>query len=188
MKVALASVSAQDTPHSPQNHIEQAPQSANSLDDAVVWQKVSKATATWMWFDIYTTTLYQSKNSDPLKVNNLLQDGVPLKLELCYLKPIEKSDLIKGAQAVLYPNLDAQLRLAVEKLHQSYVDVKPEDCYTLQHLAPHTTELSLNGQRTFKTEQKGFKAVYFGIWLGDNPLSKSLKNSLIAPLIEKDVQ
>lgn len=154
-----------------------------------LWQARSEATATWMWFDIYKATLL-TKNTQMTKnrfnVSQLLEDEQPLKLKLCYLKSIEKTDLIKGAEAVLPAELSPDLNQAVNELHQAYENVKAGDCYALEYQPGNGTQLLLNDQLVFKTNLPGFKAVYFGIWLGENPLSDSLKTELLAPLKSKE--
>ena len=143
------------------------------------WQARSQATATWMWLDIYDATLFTQPDFNPSK---LLADDQALKLKLCYLKPIGREDLIKGAEAVLDKDLNSELKQAVNALHQRYVDVKPGDCYVLEYSPEEGTQLKLNDQLAFETKLNGFKSVYFGIWLGQKPLSDSLKESLVTPL------
>jgi len=116
----------------------------------------------------------------------LLDDAQPLKLKLCYLRSIDKADLIKGAEAVLAPELAPDLKQAVDALHQAYQNVTTGDCYALKFQPGKGTQLWLNDQLTFKTDLPGFKAVYFGIWLGQNPLSDSLKTQLLAPFERKE--
>lgn len=160
--------------------------STPALSQGVEWQQRSQAIATWMWLDIYQASLFTQSG---FQVDKLLDDSQPLKLQLCYLKPIGKKDLIKGAQAVLSKSelsesLTTDLKQAVEALHHNYVDVSPGDCYILEYSPEEGTELKLNNQLAFQTQAKGFKAVYFGIWLGENPLSESLKDELLTPLSE----
>ena len=150
-----------------------------SIASNIAWQARSQAIATWMWLDIYNATLFTQPSFNP---SELLDDQQPLKLELCYLKPIGREDLIKGAQAVLASDLSSDLKQAVNDLHQHYVDVKPGDCYVLEYVPERGTQLKLNNQLAFETALKGFKSVYFGIWLGQNPLSEPLKNKLLSPL------
>ena len=148
-------------------------------DASAEWQKRSQATATWMWLDIYKATLFTQTG---FKESKLLADDEPLKLELCYLKPIGRDDLVKGAEAVLDKNLADVLKQNVTSLHNNYVDVKPGDCYVLEYAPQTGTQLKLNDKLAFATTQKGFKSVYFGIWLGQNPLSDNLKEELLKPL------
>ena len=153
--------------------------SAVESADSVDWQMRSQATATWMWLDIYKATLFTQSG---VNASNLLRDDEPLKLQLCYLKPIGRDNLIKGAEAVLDEKLAADLKESVDALHTNYVDVKPGDCYVLEYAPQTGTQLKLNDQLAFSSNQKGFKAVYFGIWLGQNPLSDKLKETLLTPI------
>lgn len=146
-----------------------------------IWQERSQATATWMWFDIYNATLFTQPE---FNYNKLLADDQPLKLQLCYLKSIGRSDLIKGAEVVLDKNLSTELKQAVDGLHQSYVNVEPGDCYVLEYAPKTGTQLKFNDQLVFESTVPGFKLVYFGIWLGKNALSDELKNTLLKPLKE----
>ena len=138
------------------------------------WQTLSQGTATWLFMDIYQAKL---KSKTPLKANFLTNEQ-PLQLELCYFKSISPDIFIKGANEVLPDNLPVDLQAAVNGLHASYEAVKPNDCYRLSY-ENGITELQLNEQTVFTTKTAGFKAVYFGIWLGENPLSSSLKQALL---------
>ncbi|MDA3807980.1 MAG: chalcone isomerase family protein [Thiomicrorhabdus sp.] len=143
----------------------------------IEWQKVSTGTATWMWLEIYEATLYATDATLP---KNFLSDEVPLKLSLCYLKPIRADIFIEGANEVLPKELTPLLRADVNRLHQVYQSVESGDCYTLEYTTHQGTALKLNGKSVFHSNQAGFKAIYFGIWLGNNPLSEVLKNRLLA--------
>jgi len=142
------------------------------------WFKVSEGTATWLFFDIYQASLYvdSSKKSLP---NNFLEDSESLKLKLCYLKEITPDIFIEGANKVLPKDISPQLKKEVERLHMAYQAVKPGDCYTLKYTPQGGTTLLLNEASIFSSSEPGFKAVYFGIWLGENPLSEDLKANLL---------
>lgn len=139
------------------------------------WKVIGQATATWLWKDIYQATLLAQRPLSP----QFLQDGEPLRLQLCYQTAISADILIKGANGVLPENLTPNLKQAVDALHQTYQNVTDQDCYELVHTAPSQTQLLFNSKPVFSTELAGFKAVYFGIWLGDNPLSESLKQNIL---------
>ena len=74
------------------------------------------------------------------------------------------------------------LRDAVEQLHLAYRPVEKGDCYVLQYDPEQGTRLVLNQQSLITITEPGFKAVYFGIWLGDDPLSPRLKDNLLENL------
>lgn len=154
----------------------------------VEWQLVSTATATWMWLDIYDASLYVAAQplSDlstlealPILSKDFLRDELPLKLSLCYLKPISSDIFIEGASEVLPKTLAPSLQAEVNRLHQAYQRVKPGDCYALEYTMEQGTALKLNDKLIFNSKMPGFKTIYFGIWLGDNPLSKALKMGLL---------
>ncbi|MBN2865637.1 MAG: chalcone isomerase family protein [Thiotrichales bacterium] len=138
------------------------------------WQVLSKGTATWLFMDIYHAEL---SGTAPLEADFLTNQN-PLKLELCYLKPITQDIFVRGAQEVLPKNLSPEEQTAVNQLHASYQDVKPQDCYQLIYQTGFT-QLRLNQKVVFQTNLKSFKQIYFGIWLGPNPLSKDLKQALL---------
>lgn len=142
---------------------------------AAQWNLVGQGTATWLWMDIYQAKLFHSKATLP---EDFLDDQHPLKLELCYLKSISKEQLTEAANQNL-PDTSHAIKQAVDALHSRYQSVKPGDCYQLAYSPKNGTQLSLNQQTVFQTPQAGFKAIYFGLWLGDSPLSEDLKQSLI---------
>ena len=140
------------------------------------WIELSSATATWMFFDVYNARLFAKS---PALSPDFLSDDEHLKLELCYLKAISADIFIEGANKVLPQTLTTVLQSEVNRLHQSYQPVEPEDCYVLEYAPQSGTQLKLNNQTVFSSQVDGFKAVYFGVWLGENPLSESLKSSLL---------
>jgi len=143
---------------------------------SVEWRLVGEGTATWLFMDIYQAKLYRPVNST---MQQFLVDKTPLKLELCYYKPITPDIFIQGANEVLPETLSAELRVEVDRLHASYQSVKPNDCYVLQY-QDSVTELLLNQRPIFRSTVPEFKSVYFGIWLGDKALSDKLKSALLA--------
>lgn len=142
---------------------------------SVVWKQVGEGIATWMFMDIYQAKLYRP---DGVSKQTALTDKAPLKLELCYYKSITPDIFVQGANEALPAQLSPALRAEVDRLHASYEAVKPNDCYTLRY-GNSVTELLLNDKRVFQSSLPEFKQVYFGVWLGDNPLSDKLKATLL---------
>jgi hypothetical protein len=68
---------------------------------------------------------------------------------------------------------------AVEFFRALYQDVKPEDRYAITYQPDHGTELSLNGTVLGVIEGADFARALFSIWLGPEPVSKSLKSVLV---------
>lgn len=152
--------------------------SQNALS-SIAWQPLNQTTATWLWLDVYQATLYGQGEIDR---TNLLTEQTPLKLELCYVQSIDKEDFIKAASKGLPEFFSPQLSTEVARLHAQYQNVTPGDCYTLSYQPDSGTQLALNGRTVFSTRIAGFKALYFGIWLGPEPLSDSVKQGLLEGL------
>lgn len=153
---------------------------ASQQTPATNWPLQGKTTATWMWMDIYTAELY-----GPDLQGDFLHNQQPLALQLCYLKDIDADILIEGARAHLPEKLSQPLQAEVDRLHRAYVDVTAGDCYRLQYQGGKT-QLLLNGQEVFVSNQQDFKPHYFGIWLGDNPLSAEVKAELLSRLSARE--
>lgn len=152
--------------------------SHNALSSSA-WQPINQTTATWLWLDVYQATLYGQGEIDRV---NLLTEQTPLKLELCYLQSIDRQDFIKAASEGLPKRFSPELSTEVARLHAEYQDVSAGDCYTLSYQPDSGTQLALNGRTVFSTPMAGFKALYFGIWLGPEPLSDSVKQGLLEGL------
>lgn len=141
--------------------------------------KIGEGTARWGWIKLYHAQLF----APPGLVNHqLLQDDIPLRLQLCYHRRLDVDDFVQGANHVLPTDLKPALQAAVDQLHAAYQPVQAGDCYHLDYQPQLGTRLRLNQQELVRVTTPGFKAVYFGIWLGDSPLSTSLKQALTASL------
>ena len=147
-----------------------------SAQALVTWKPVGEGVATWMFMDIYQAKLYRPEG---VPKQTALTDDAPLKLELCYYKSITPDIFEQGANESLPAQLSPALRAEVERLHASYQAVKPNDCYTLRY-ENSVTELLLNQRVLFQSKLPEFKQVYFGVWLGEKPLSDKLKATLLA--------
>lgn len=153
------------------------PETVNQEALEKTWYKHSQATARWLFMDVYQASLYSKQK--PLQKSDFLNDETPLLLKLCYHRPIDKQRMIEAADRVLPKNLEKEVRRAVENLHSAYRSVKEGDCYRLKHQPQTGTKLIWNDQTLFHTNVRGFKKAYFGIWLGENPLSEELKKDLL---------
>lgn len=149
-----------------------------AVDGKAGWQKVSHGMATWLWFDVYEAELYLKDKAD---LNGILQSQKPLALQLCYKQEIKAGQIVEASRKVLPKSLPINLQRSINDLHFSFEDVKPGDCYRLEYSANGTTSLILNDKTVFESENKQLKPVYFGIWLGDNPISEDLRDRLLEP-------
>jgi hypothetical protein len=132
-----------------------------------------------IFFKGYVAALYLEEETSPEKV---LED-VPKRLELEYFWSIAGERFGPMAESALERNLDAKslerLRPRVEALHEKYQDVKPGDRYALTYLPEEGTELAKNGVRLALVPGEDFARAYFGIWLGEAPLDRDLRDQLL---------
>ena len=74
------------------------------------------------------------------------------------------------------------LRLCVQCLQPFYGffrDVKPGDRYSINYLPEKGTELRFNENPLGDVPGADFAAAYFGIWLGDEPISTGFRDRLL---------
>lgn len=141
--------------------------------------EVGAGTARWGIFKVYEAQFFTENNST---LEQALSERTSARLELCYARDLSVENFIEGAQQSLPERLTADLQQAVDRLHAAYQPVKQGDCYHLDFQPEQGTRLILNGKTLVQIDTPGFKALYFGIWLGKQPLSESLKRNLIAGL------
>ena len=113
---------------------------------------------------------------------NALAD-VPRRLEIQYLRSISAEDFARSTENWIAANVGAEayerLRPRVEQLNRLYDDVEPGDRYALAYLPGKGTELFLNGISRGIVPGADFSSALFSIWLGGNPLSEALRESLL---------
>ena len=141
---------------------------------------VGETTAYWgMFIPVYDAKLSVAPQTNKL---NLLSDQTAIELELCYRTSLTAENFVEAAEKALPESLTEAHQQAVNKLHQSYKGVSDDDCYQLSYDPEVGTQLKLNQTVKFTDNTPGFKAVYFGIWLGEQPLSNKVKLDLINQL------
>ncbi|MBE0493316.1 MAG: chalcone isomerase family protein [Thiomicrospira sp.] len=141
-----------------------------------------EGTARWGFIKLYDAKL---KLPETVRIDEVLADHVPAQLELCYARRLTVANFVDGANHALADDLPQQQREAVDRLHAAYQPVNKDDCYLLEHDPELGTALKLNGHELVRIATPGFKAVYFGIWLGEHPLSDNLKTQLLGVLANK---
>jgi hypothetical protein len=108
---------------------------------------------------------------------------VPRRLEIAYFVGIQGEDFGKAADELLGEALPADqlapLRARLEELHRAYVDVKEGDRYALTYVPGRGTELTLNGAPLALIPGADFARAYFGIWIGNRPIDRGLRDALV---------
>jgi len=113
----------------------------------------------------------------------LMSGSVPLRLEFVYSREIDRSIILQSAGRMLEKNLSAveraQIADRVDRLNAAYVTVREGDRSSLTFLPGTGTILSINGETVETIPGDDFAPLYFRIWLGEQPISKSLKAELL---------
>lgn len=151
----------------------------STSNKAVDWKLYSQAMAKWLWVDVYQASLFVDANRNSVETSSFLDEGTPLKLQLCYQTSLKAEQIIEAAENTLPESLNQGVRQQIDLMHTKYQAVGEGDCYVLEAQGQGKTTLKLNNKLVFTTDTQGFKSAYFGIWIGSNPLSESLKNELL---------
>jgi hypothetical protein len=110
-------------------------------------------------------------------------DDVPKRLEIEYLWAIAAADFARAQDEGIARNVDEEtlerIRPAMAEMAAFYRDVEPGDRYALTYFPGRGTELALNGVPLGRVAGAEFARAIFSIWLGEEPLSQSLKNQLL---------
>ena len=133
-----------------------------------------------VFFRGYAGALYLPESA----VASQALEDLPKALELSYFWAIKGPLFAQAADDLLARNqtpaaLEA-LRERLDRLNQLYQDVEPGDRYRLTYVPEMGLTLSLNGTPLGTIPGADFAAAYFGIWLGDAPLSLSFRDQLFA--------
>lgn len=74
-----------------------------------------------------------------------------------------------------------RLTRELENLNKLYQDVKAGQRYTLTYLPGKGIEMALDGKVLGLVPGAEFAAAYFSIWLGPDPVSRSLQEGMFDP-------
>jgi hypothetical protein len=122
-------------------------------------------------FSVFTGVLY------------LQEQGEGRRLVFTYTRDLKADDLraqaMKALQAAHAPEVLEKFREPLTGLQAAYQDVKSGDSYAITVIPGRGSWLELNGKELFSTADTDFGFWYLGIWLGDKPISESLKEALL---------
>jgi len=108
---------------------------------------------------------------------------VPKRLEFHYFVSIAAKDFGEAAAPYLDKNVPPdelkKLQNRIKIINGLYRDVKKGDRYALTYIPGKGTELTFNDTILGLIEGADFAAAYFRIWLGEHPISESMKGSVL---------
>ena len=132
-------------------------------------------------FKVYAAALYVAQPED---AERILED-VPKRLEIAYLRSIDKSDLIQAAESHLTRHFKpaelAAIRERLDQMNGLYASVKPGDRYALTYLPGRGCALERNGKELGCIAGDDFARIYFDIWLGPGCSQPAFRDTLLKP-------
>jgi hypothetical protein len=130
---------------------------------------------------VYDAALYATP---AVPAAQLLDPAAAKRLEIVYRVAIKAGDLVHAAERILARQHPqewlARWRPQLDELHAGYRDVQQGDRYTLTYLPAQGLWLEFNGERIITLPDAEFASLYFGIWLGEKPLSEPLREQLVS--------
>lgn len=133
----------------------------------------------WQVVKVSVAALYLGEGVSPSTVLS----NVPKRLEIEYFHAISAKDFAKLTKKLLKQNIDAstisRLQSRLDRLNALYRDVQPGYRYALTYVPEKGTTLALNGVDLGTIEGEDFAVAVFSMWLGQRPLSDSLKKELL---------
>jgi len=124
-----------------------------------------------VFFSVFTAAYYRQV------------DGGGEKLIFTYTRDLKAADLSKQSMNHLEETNDpttlATYKELTDKIQAAYVNVQENDSYAVTSVPGKGTWLHLNEQEVFFSENAEFGDWYLSIWLGDPPISESLKQALV---------
>lgn len=132
-----------------------------------------------MLFDVYAGAFYLPVGQDP----SAWTADVAKRLELSYFREIPGQGFADASIELLRKNLPPKAYAAIEERLIAFCalfqDVKPGDRYSITYHPQTGTELRLNDQILGSAPGADFAVAYFGIWLGDKPISTGFRDKLL---------
>ncbi|MFK3974055.1 chalcone isomerase family protein [Pseudomonas sp. NPDC087358] len=143
-------------------------------------ERKNQAILTYLWTDVYAAAFYAEPS---VSARQAVFTQAPQKLALFYFRDIDRNDVIKAANATLERQQTketlSRLRQELDRLHQSFQDIKPGDRYDLSWDRADGLNLLRNGIVIFASPDPELAKVYFAIWLAPDGLSADLREALL---------
>lgn len=130
-------------------------------------------------FDAYAGALYLP----PGQKGHQWSEDLPKRLELVYFRSFTAEDFVNSSDKLLRRNLSSadyqRLSSRLESFYRLFRNVEPGDRYSLTYLPGQGTQLWLNDELLGQVPDADFAVAYFGLWLGDRPISKTFRDHLL---------
>jgi len=136
------------------------------------------AKLTYWGFSLHTSALYLPDHvaNVPSSLGN-----EPMRFVLHYHRSFTREQINEATESNIAANPDANLEKLRPELDKAYLihqDVEEGDEYSLTFVPKVGTTFFLNGKQTGFIAGDEFARAYFGIWLGNKPVSESFRDDL----------
>lgn len=135
-----------------------------------------------MFFKLYDARFYTDAGQTA-NVDELLDGENALLLEFDYLRKIKKSIILESSEKILANNMSADelasIQNRVDQINAAYRTVGAGDRSALSYTPGEGTTLWINEEPMITIEGKDFARLYFRIWLGERPISNSMRDALL---------
>ena len=139
-----------------------------------------------MFFKLYDARLY-TDTEQVISIDELLDGDNALLLEFDYLRKIKKSIILESSEKILSNNMSptelASIQDRVDRINAAYRTVDESDRSALSYVPGEGTTLWINGQKKVTIEGSDFARLYFRIWLGEQPISKQMRDELLRRVV-----
>lgn len=135
-----------------------------------------------MFFDIYVAALYLPEHlSDPARIQD---PQLPKRLSMHFVySEVSRKKMNAGWQSGFEDNSTKQqmsaMQPALDKFKSMFRDMKAGDVVLLDFLPAEGVQLSINQKFIGSIEGGDFSATLLRVWLGDEPVTDSLKRDLL---------
>lgn len=155
-------------------------------EDGVRFERVGQGAFRWKRIvHAYDACLHAGAGAKP---ESLLADA-PLRLEIRYRRDFSAADIVSGGVALLKRNVSpttwTNIQSQLGQLNRAYRDVKSDDRYVLTYVPDKGLTLRLNGAVLTNIPGAEFGPAYLRIWLGEQPMSITLREKLLGRDPEK---
>jgi hypothetical protein len=131
--------------------------------------------------NVYLVGLYKPVE---VPVDQVLQN-VPKCLDFYFFVDMQASDFQDTGLQLMAQNVGEEkarsLMQELEEFNSFYRDVKAGQRYVFTYVPGGGLEMALEGEVLGKVASDEFAAAYLSIWLGPNPVSKSLQEGMFDP-------
>ena len=135
-----------------------------------------------MFFKLYDACFYTDA-AQTTSIDELLNGENALLLEFDYLRTIKKSIILESSEKILVNNMtQAQLsgiQERVDRLNVAYRTIEKGERSALSYVPGAGTTLWINEKPVITIEGEDFARLYFRIWLGERPISKAMRDTLL---------